>query len=137
MMLKLWARIRGIFSSAPAQAAAKRGKDALDTAQEALQSGFVDRPQAVATRDLAEAAAALINSTKDVPEAVARIGQLALVKRTVNGKALIITLTISTQQARELDAKPLIDMSPDSFLRFLGHTTVDHLPKLVVKDKDV
>jgi hypothetical protein len=75
----------------------------IDTLKRALEVAVLDAPEGSANRDHAEAAARLIEASKDISTVVLHVGTVLLIKSTDgNGRSSIAVTTLSPTQQLEL-----------------------------------
>lgn len=105
--------IQRILKSKPAQEAFDKGKKALELA-------LLEKTQSEVNRNNAEAAAAFLNSVKDIPEIAARFGSLILVKVTIDGVPKAWTYVLTTNQLIEVEKHPELMNHPHELLSRLN-----------------
>ena len=64
----------------------------------AIELAVIEKAQSEVNKNNAEAAAAYLNSVKDIPEVAARFGSLIMIKLEINGRPQIITSALTTEQ---------------------------------------
>lgn len=108
--------IRGFFSRKQTQEAIEKGKHALE-----MQ--LLDQPQALITKTLAEATAALLSQVKDQNGAVCmQVGSLLLVRYKPDGARELVTVvrTLPPVQLRRLEENQAMLDEPNKILNWLG-----------------
>lgn len=94
--------------------------DRLEKAESALQAQYLDRPQAEANRNQAEAAASVIGSLKEVPHACVQVGSLLIVKNTAeDGRSAVIARTLTRNELKSLEENQSMLGKPSDILRWL------------------
>ncbi len=91
-----------------------------DKGQKAIELATIEKLQSEVNKNNAEAAAAFINSVKDIPEAATRIGSLIIVKAIINGTTKIASTVLSTEQLIKLEKNPLLLTQPGEILMLIN-----------------
>ena len=95
-------------------------KKRLETAERAVEVNYLDKPQAEANSLQAAAAAGLINALASVPNACIQVGTLLFVKVTDgDGKSDVVVRTLTQEELKRLEARPLVLMQPETILQSL------------------
>ncbi|CAL2077346.1 protein of unknown function [Tenacibaculum sp. 190524A02b] len=74
--------------------------------------------------DIVKAYSMVVKSLESIDNAVIRIGELILIKKTINGKSVLISETISKSIANDLDSNPELLSSQDKIIGYLENKGV-------------
>ena len=80
---------------------------------------YVELPAAEQTEKLANAAKSLIESMQGFNDAVARLGALLVLKRTVDGEPKVMIQQLSAELIAILDEKPQLLRSPQTIYELI------------------
>ena len=90
--------------------------------EQAIQTNYLDKPQAEANAYQAEAVSSLILALKEVPEACIQVGSLLIVKTTgADGQSMIAARTLTAQELKLLEENQPMLRCPDRILEWLNH----------------
>jgi hypothetical protein len=107
-------------------------KDVENRIENALEIRYLSKPQAEATKSLADGASSLINSLVAVPSACIQVGSLLLAKWTApDGKCHIAVRTLSPHELRQLEEDRSILHDPRRAVAFLESPFVEDPPAAV------
>lgn len=94
----------------------------LTKVEQAIQTNYLDKPQAEANVHQAEAVSKLVDSLKEVPDACIQVGSLLMVKTTsVDGKPMVVARTLTAQELKLLEENQPMLRCPDRILELLNH----------------
>ncbi|MBU3004275.1 DEAD/DEAH box helicase family protein [Paraglaciecola arctica] len=96
-------------NSSEAQELFEKGKKAIELAT-------IEKLQSEVNKNNAEAAAAFLNSTKDISDVAAQFGSLLLVKTTKDGVAKVSTTVLTTEQLLLVENTPALMSKPADLL---------------------
>lgn len=88
--------VQKVFKSNEACEIFDKGKKALELTQ-------LETKQSIVNKNNAEAAAAFINATKDIPDVTSIFGSLIVVKTTINGVPKLLTKVLNTDEVIALE----------------------------------
>jgi hypothetical protein len=90
--------------------------------EQAIQTNYLDKPQAEANAHQAEAVSALVNALKEIPEACIQVGSLLMVKTTgIDGRPMVVARTLTAQELKLLEENQPMLRCPDRILEWLNH----------------
>jgi hypothetical protein len=90
--------------------------------EQAIQTNYLDKPQAEANAHQAEAVSSLVNALKEVPDACIQVGSLLMVKTTgTDGKPMVLARTLTAQELKLLEENQPMLRCPDRILEWLNH----------------
>lgn len=92
-------RLRRVFQSDEAREVFDKGKKALELAH-------LDKVQSEVNKNNSEAAKALMDAVKDVPNAAMAMGSLVVVKTTTDGVPRVMIRNLTMEQVIQLDKNP-------------------------------
>ena len=95
--------------------------DGLIKVEQAIQTHYLDKPQAEANAHQAQAVCVLVNALKEIPEACIQVGSLLLVKITGNGKTMVIARTLTAKELKLLEENQPMLGCPDRILEWLNN----------------
>ena len=98
----------------------KEAREIFDKGKKALELAYLEKTQSEVNRNNAEAAAAYLNSIKEVPNAVSLFGSLVVIKVTVNGIPQVFTKVLPIEQLIELEKDNLLMNQPLELLNLLN-----------------
>lgn len=96
-----------------------KAQEIYEKGQKAIELATIEKIQSEVNRNNAEAAAAFINSVKDIPEAATRIGSLIVIKAQINGETKIASTVLSTEQLIRVEKNPNIMMKPNELFNLI------------------
>jgi hypothetical protein len=100
----------------------ERVQKRLTKVEQAIQTNYLDKPQAEANAHQAAAVSSLVNALKDVPDACIQVGSLLMVKTTgVEGKPMVLARTLTAQELKLLEENQPMLRCPDRILEWLNH----------------
>lgn len=111
-----WKRIQFILNR---QVSAEELDRAITRGKKALELKYVELPTAEQTEKLANAAKSLIESMQGFNDAVARLGALLVLKRTVDGEPKVMIQQLSAELIAILDEKPQLLRSPQTIYELI------------------
>jgi hypothetical protein len=94
----------------------------LTKVEQAIQTNYLDKPQAEANAHQAAAVSSLITALKDIPDACIQVGSLLMVKTTsVEGKPMVLSRTLTAQELKLLEENQPMLRCPDRILEWLNN----------------
>lgn len=93
--------------------------DLYEKGRKAIELASIEILQSEVNKNNAEAAAAFLNSVKDIPQAATRIGSLIVLKVQVNGEPQVITTVLTTEQLLVVESNPLLMTKPEELLSLI------------------
>ena len=99
-------------NSDEANAIYEKGKKAIELAT-------IEKLQSEVNKNNSEAAAALLNSVKDIPQTAARMGSLIVLKVNIDGMPQVITTVLSTEQLIMIEKDPSLMTKPEEVLSII------------------
>lgn len=127
-----WAFIEWFKSKIPS--IGNESKEVYQELREAARRASIDKQGSQNMLNRAKATKELLDSIKDIDEAIIRLGDVVLAKAVVNGKPRIIVVTLSSKLARDLDANPQLLKDP---LLFIEHTRPERKPREMIARKNL
>jgi len=101
----------------------ERVQKRLIKVEQAIQTTYLDKPQAEANAHQAGAVSSLVNALKDVPDACIQVGSLLVVKTTgVDDKPMVLARTLTAQELKLLEENQPMLRCPDRILEWLNHS---------------
>jgi hypothetical protein len=97
----------------------KEGAEIYGDLKEALRRQQIDGAGADAFDKRARAASEFLKALENTPNAIVRLGDVVIVKATVNGQARLVIETLSPRMARELEQNPLMSSDPVAFFALI------------------
>ncbi|WP_206618024.1 type I restriction endonuclease subunit R [Hahella sp. KA22] len=97
----------------------EEAQQTLMKAQKAIELANIEKVQSEVNKNNSEAAAALINSLKDISQAATLIGSLVIIKLTINGESQVISQLLTTEQLLVLEKNPTLLNQPAKLLEQL------------------
>jgi type III restriction enzyme len=114
-------KIRNIFRS-------KEAHELFDKTKKAIELQQIEKYQSEVNKNNAEAAAALINSMKEVPFFATKMGSLVIIKTTnEDGKSQIVSRLLTTEETIFYDKNPTYLNNPIELLNSLNNSSGKHL----------
>ncbi len=98
-------------------------QDAYHKGKQALHNALLEKPRSEIIDKMAGAASQLLGSLNGVENAMIRVGELLVVKRTADGVASIAIETISAHLAHALEERPALLRHPDELFALLKSTS--------------
>lgn len=100
----------------------ERVQKRMTKVEQAIQTNYLDKPQAEANAHQAEAVSSLVNALKEVPDACIQVGSLLMVKTTgTDGKPMVLARTLTAQELKLLEENQPMLRCPDRILEWLNH----------------
>jgi hypothetical protein len=100
----------------------ERVQKRMTKVEQAIQTNYLDKPQAEANAHQAEAVSSLVNALKEVPDACIQVGSLLMVKITgADGKPMVLARTLTAQELKLLEENQPMLRCPDRILEWLNH----------------
>jgi hypothetical protein len=94
----------------------------LTKVERAIQTNYLDKPQAEANEHQADAVSSLVNALKEVPDACIQVGSLLMVKTTsADGKSMVVARTLTAQELKLLEENQPMLRCPDRILEWLNN----------------
>lgn len=106
-------KIRNIYRS-------KEAQELFDKTKKALELQQIELHQSTVTKNYAEAAAALLNSFKEVPNIAIFLNPLIIAKATVNGEPQLVIYQMTIDEIIFLDKNPELKNNPLELIRQLN-----------------
>ena len=103
--------------------------DLYSDGKKALREQYLNKPRSETAKNLADAAAALIAAVDGHDNAILRMGELIVVKQTVNGITNVAIETISPELASELEKDPKLLRDPSSLLSMIPPECISQIPQ--------
>jgi len=94
-------------------------QELYDKGRKAIELASIEKLQSEVNKNNAEAAAAFLNSVKDVPQAATRIGSLIILKIRVDGEPQVITTVLTTEQLIVIEKDPVLMTRPEDVLALI------------------
>lgn len=101
-------------------AKSKEATEVFDKTKKALELAHLDKVQSEVNKNNSEAAKALMDAVKDVPNAVMAMGSLVVVKTTVDGEPKVMIRNLTIDQLIQLDKNPDLLNKPFDLLSRLN-----------------
>lgn len=98
----------------------KEAREVFDKGKKAIELALLEKTQSEVNRNNAEAAAAFLNSVKEIPNIAARFGSLVVVKITIDGVPNAWTYVLTTNQLIEVEKHPELMNNPHELLNRLN-----------------
>ena len=90
----------------------KEAKEAFDKGKKAIELALLEKTQSEVNKNNAEAAAAFLNSTKEIPDVASIFGSLVVVKATIDGVPRLVTRVLTTDQVISLEKNNVLMNNP-------------------------
>ena len=94
-------------------------QEIYEKGRKAIELASIEKMQSEVNKNNAEAAAAFLNSVKDVPQAATRIGSLIILKIRIDGEPQVITTVLTTEQLIVIERQPSLMTRPDDLLSII------------------
>ncbi|MBI2359085.1 MAG: hypothetical protein HYV04_09310, partial [Deltaproteobacteria bacterium] len=102
------------------------GRERLVKAERALEVTYLDKPQAEANKNQADAASSLINALAKTSHACIQVGSLLIVKATkADGESCVVARTLTPRELKKLEENQAILRRPEEILEWLGRSDSD------------
>jgi len=120
-------RINNIWFKITSPLRSKEAKELFEKTKKAIELAKLDKLQSEVNKNNFEAAAAFLNSVKDVPNVATVMGSLVIVKATVNGTPQLLIRNLTIEQTIQLEKNSSLMNNPLQLLNILNNNPGNNL----------
>lgn len=120
-------RIKNIWFKITSPLRSKEAKELFEKAKKAIELAKLEKVQSEVNKNNFEAAAAFLNSVKDVPNVATIMGSLVVIKATVNGVPQLLIRNLTIEQTIQLGKNPSLMNNPLELLNRLNNNPANNL----------